>query len=565
MIAPNLMALLGCCGALLAACGSDADADPAHDTDVASETTHFFDASVGSDGDDTELPPVGDMAAPVPGGGGAIEVSGLTDVSLVLSWAAASDDVTDGANLRYSVYRSSDATLATLEDIDRHGVAIATDASALQSLEITGLEMGHLYHFNIVVEDEAGRRSAYLGVEIRTFFRKVEVVRSIYFETGAMIQYWELTFNADGLWTRRTIFMGPGGDAAWFTPDDEISGAETRTYTPDHQLESETNYLDAGPDGAWLSADDTPAGKQVNSYDDTGNLEREAFYGDDVVNTYRQHEYDEAHRRTRTAIYNTPGNNGRWFDADDDLLGSYAFVWDGELIVRTDNVGAGPDRLLGTGDDVINNSRVMTYDAEGQALEERWIQAAGPDGVWLTDDDTIVQLTTWEYSADEGGTRLLEVTYTAPGTDGAWRTPDDSANHATLIERDAQGRQLLYAEFTGPLAAGADGEYGTTDDTSIWYYTTTSYDEAGQALASYDRLGPGADGLWWTTDDPVSTATVHLYAEDGTLVATERSFPGPDGVPLTADDVLDQRNEYAAIYSRVSDAKQPAERGEQRR
>lgn len=552
MIAPSLIALLGCCAAGLAACASDSGADQARDTDAASDTAgSFADTSERSDADDTELPALGDTAAPIPGDGGGIEVSGLTDAALVLTWAPAADDLTDAASLRYSVYQSSDHALATLEDIDRHGVALAAHARVLQTLEITGLDMGHTYHFNVVVEDAVGRRSAYAGVEVHTLFRKVEVVRSVYYQTGTMIQYWDLTFDADGLWTRRTIFMGSGGDAAWFTPDDEIGGAETRTYTPDHQLESETDYLDAGPDGAWLGADDTPAGKRVNRYDEAGNLEREAFYqGDDVVNGYQRHDYDAAQRRTRTTIYSSPGYNGRWFDADDGFGGCYAFAWDGERLVRTDNVGVGPDRRIGTDDDVINNSKVITYDSEGRALEERWIDSAGPDGVWFTDDDTIVQLITWERSGVGDGTRLLEVTYNGPGPDGAWRTSDDSANIATLTDRDAQGRQILYAVFTGPLAAGADGQYGTSDDASIWYYTTTSYDEAGREVASHARMWPGADGLWWTDDDVVTTATAHAYADDGTLVATERSYPGPDGVPLTADDVLDQRIEYGVIYSR---------------
>ena len=552
MIAPPFIALLGCCGTLLAACSAESDHDLAADGDTASETSDSSsDVSSQPDVDSTELPPVGDTAAPVPGGGGAIEVSGLTDVALVLTWAPASDDLTAGADLRYRVYRSSDHRLATLEEIDRHGLAIAEDPTALTRFEVTGLEMGEVYHLNVVVEDRAGLRSPYAAVEVRTLFRKVEALRWIYYQDGTIAHYWEHTFDANGLWTRRTSFSGPGGDATWLTSDDVISGLTTRTYTADHQLESEILYLDAGPDGAWFGTDDTPGSKRANSFDPAGNLVREAFYGGDgLVNGYRQHDYDEARRLVRTTHYYLPGPNGRWFDADDALQGSYTFAWDGERLVRTNNVGAGPDLRIGTDDDVIRSSRTTTYDLEGHPLEERYSIEAGPDGVWLSDDDVLAELTTRERSQLGERTRLLQVTYTAPGTDGAWSTPDDSANHAAIIDWDSQGRQVLIAEFTGPLAAGADGEYGTADDTSIWYYATTSYDEAGREVASLMRLVAGADDLWWTADDPVYSAATRVYSDDGTLLADQLSFPGPDGVPLTADDVPDERVEYTVIYTR---------------
>lgn len=399
-------------------------------------------------------------------------------------------------------------------------------------------------------DDEADTDVADTVDAAQPLFRKVELLRSIRYEDGVLLSYFENRFDEDGLWRQRATLVDKGPDATWFTADDEVGLGATRTYTPDSQLESETRYVDAGANGVWLDADDTPAEKQVYVYDDAGNLAREAFYeGNGSVKQYDAYLYDEARHITRSTLYDGPGRDGIWFTEDDSPVGSHFLVWDDDLLLRTDVVVAGSDGRIGTGDDVVKDSTVRTYDADGNVLEERWLTAEGPDGEWLTSDDTVKELSSWERSEGAEGRHVLGVTYDSPGPDGAWRTADDTAAFATLYELDAQNRLVLVANFTGPQARGPDEVYGTNDDTSIRKYTTTTYDEAGREAASVEYRGAGGDGLWWTADDVVGQVWSNIYDADGTLLATERSYAGADQLPLTADDVLFARNEYVVIYT----------------
>ena len=90
-----------------------------------------------------------------------ITVTEVTETTVALSFNKAQDDLTPTPQLVYTCYQAG-LPITTLSDIDLYGQVVST-ATDVSTFTITGLNPGQQVFFNIVVEDLAGRRSAYGG------------------------------------------------------------------------------------------------------------------------------------------------------------------------------------------------------------------------------------------------------------------------------------------------------------------------------------------------------------------------------------------------------------------
>ncbi len=116
----------------------------------------------------TTLEPVDTGPATV-GGSGTLTASNVATSSLTLSWAAATDAVTNQADLTYQVYLSYTATgvVDTLENINNalnntgDILAVGSNTAGATSLDVTGLASATTYYFNVVVTNAGNYQAAY--------------------------------------------------------------------------------------------------------------------------------------------------------------------------------------------------------------------------------------------------------------------------------------------------------------------------------------------------------------------------------------------------------------------
>ena len=103
-----------------------------------------------------------DNTAPVPGNSGEITTGTITQVSAVLSWTAATDNMTEQSSLQYAVYRSLLNNISTIEGCESNGDIIMDYTANITTYNATGLTAGTTYYFNVLVKDSAGNKAAYL-------------------------------------------------------------------------------------------------------------------------------------------------------------------------------------------------------------------------------------------------------------------------------------------------------------------------------------------------------------------------------------------------------------------
>jgi len=105
-------------------------------------------------------------AAPSPGQGGAVAASAVTDRSLEIAWAPASDDLTAEEKLEYLVVAATDDNaLATLAQADK-GIPVGSYARAPLKRALKGIVPSTKYRFNVIVRDQAGNRALYGAIEV---------------------------------------------------------------------------------------------------------------------------------------------------------------------------------------------------------------------------------------------------------------------------------------------------------------------------------------------------------------------------------------------------------------
>lgn len=112
--------------------------------------------------------PQADTVAPTAGGSGTITTASVAQTSLTLNWTAANDDVTDTSNLKYFVVQSSANNIDTINNCEANGTPVTESWITATTLQVTGLNPGTKYYFNVAVKDLSGNYTVYTMVEVPT-------------------------------------------------------------------------------------------------------------------------------------------------------------------------------------------------------------------------------------------------------------------------------------------------------------------------------------------------------------------------------------------------------------
>ncbi len=110
--------------------------------------------------DDNDDHDNGDTTAPTVSSG-IINVSDVTNNSLILNWSAASDDVTPQSDLQYRVYRSNENNIDTLSNVEANGTAVGDFTADMLTKFVGDIDDLETYYFNVIVKDEAGNKAVY--------------------------------------------------------------------------------------------------------------------------------------------------------------------------------------------------------------------------------------------------------------------------------------------------------------------------------------------------------------------------------------------------------------------
>ena len=101
--------------------------------------------------------------------GGVITSASNPDTTLTLNWTRASDNYTAEADLKYFVYRSDSDNISTVQNAVDNGTLLNVGGSAdINTYNVSGLNPGTTYYFNVIVEDDAGYKAAYSSLEIES-------------------------------------------------------------------------------------------------------------------------------------------------------------------------------------------------------------------------------------------------------------------------------------------------------------------------------------------------------------------------------------------------------------
>jgi len=240
------------------------------------------------------------------------------------------------------------------------------------------------------------------------------------------------SFDAMKMMTERTYAATAGPDAMFCTPDDVPSVNSVYTYMGSTMTGFVYNN-NAGTDGTWHTSDDRCAIYYDYQYDAMGNKSREIYRNcaadqlprtaDDTYNQYYAYEYDAAGNVTKRTYYYNPGTDNTWLTPDDTIgeVIRYNRNSDGIITEQLNSFAVGTDGMWATNDDP-GQRTATTLDAKQLAEEITVYSAVGTDGMWGTADDVIANYQKLAY--DALGNRTDSKTYLA-GPDAMWRTPDD--------------------------------------------------------------------------------------------------------------------------------------------
>lgn len=104
---------------------------------------------------------------PVVGNNGMIEIKEIKENSISLSWVKAEDENTPQSDLKYYIYLSVLNNLNSAEDCNVYGT-LRGSGTDIDSIDITDLSANKTYYFNVVVENDGGRKSIYKAVSVKT-------------------------------------------------------------------------------------------------------------------------------------------------------------------------------------------------------------------------------------------------------------------------------------------------------------------------------------------------------------------------------------------------------------
>lgn len=97
-----------------------------------------------------------------------ITASIVTDSSLTLNWTRATDNGSAQASLQYRVYEATSDTIPTVSDMQANGTMLADWTTDIATWDVSGLDDGTPYWFNVMVKDESGNIAAYAAKSVTT-------------------------------------------------------------------------------------------------------------------------------------------------------------------------------------------------------------------------------------------------------------------------------------------------------------------------------------------------------------------------------------------------------------
>lgn len=103
-----------------------------------------------------------DLAAPIPGGSGALSWAIDANEDLVLGWSAATDEDTPQAELEYRVISSGSANLATLPDAEANGSVVLDWTKGMLSAAVPGSRFIQNSYYAVLVREAAGSSNSAL-------------------------------------------------------------------------------------------------------------------------------------------------------------------------------------------------------------------------------------------------------------------------------------------------------------------------------------------------------------------------------------------------------------------
>ncbi|MFP4384329.1 MAG: fibronectin type III domain-containing protein [Spirochaetia bacterium] len=110
-----------------------------------------------------------DMESPIPGNGGTLVLSGVSETEATVIWSRAADLTSDEPALEYRLVYSESPNLETPEKAETNGTVAVDWTAGITTGTVTGLSADTEYHFNVVVRDEAGNSASYVTIAAETF------------------------------------------------------------------------------------------------------------------------------------------------------------------------------------------------------------------------------------------------------------------------------------------------------------------------------------------------------------------------------------------------------------
>ncbi len=107
-------------------------------------------------------------ALPVPGSGGIISTSSITDESVLLTWTKATDPLGNREDLEYRAYRCDTSSISTPTEAQANGIPLCDWTKDMDSLNAAGLDPNRTCYLNVIVKAPDGRMSAYVPVMATT-------------------------------------------------------------------------------------------------------------------------------------------------------------------------------------------------------------------------------------------------------------------------------------------------------------------------------------------------------------------------------------------------------------
>lgn len=184
-----------------------------------------------------------DILPPVPGNGGDLLVTDVTQTSAAVIWSEAVDLTTEQSLLQYKLVYSESANLETPENAETNGTVITDWTADIASGNAAGLTAETEYYFNVIVKDEAGNMAVYKLCSAETADSTAPAAGS----DGELI-ITDLKKNSFSVsWTEATDSGTPGENLEYkavYSPSNNVStgeGAETNgTVALDWQTGADT-------------------------------------------------------------------------------------------------------------------------------------------------------------------------------------------------------------------------------------------------------------------------------------------------------------------------------------